>query len=127
MPDKSYELHGVRIFECAIEGSRIRDDLSAIDLIALAWEHRAEMVVLPVERLDDEFFDLSTRIAGAIIQKFVNYRLSLAILGDISQHARESSALRDFVFEANRGDHVWFVASSAELAERLGTRSKKRL
>ena len=68
---------------------------------------------------DDDFFQPRTSIAGEIIQKFVTYRRRLAILGEISRHVAESSAFRDFVYEANRGDHVWFVADLEELDQRL--------
>ncbi len=38
---------------------------------------RADWVLIPVECFDDDFFRLKTRIAGEIIQKFVNYRRKL--------------------------------------------------
>jgi hypothetical protein len=38
-------------------------------------------VIIPKERPDDDFCALRTRIAGEIIQKFVNYRLHLATVG----------------------------------------------
>ena len=41
------------------------------------------------------------------------------ILGDISQHVAQSRALSDFVYEANRGNQVWFVMNLQELHERL--------
>jgi hypothetical protein len=119
MPDRSYELHGVRVLECAAEGARLRSDRDAADLIGSAFQHRAALIVLPVKRLDDDFFRLRTRIAGEIIQKFVNYRLRLAIVGDISRHLDESSALRALVNESNRGKEVWFIASLEELDRRL--------
>ncbi|MFC7614763.1 DUF4180 domain-containing protein [Actinokineospora soli] len=77
-------------------------------------------MALPVSRLAPEFFDLSTRVAGEMLQKLVNYRLSVAIVGDIDEHVARSSALADFVRESNRGKHVWFVPDVASLAERLG-------
>jgi hypothetical protein len=119
MPDRSYELHKVRVFECASDGAQLRTDRDVVDLIGTAWEHRARLIVIPVERLGDDFFRLSTRIAGEMIQKFVNYRLRLAIVGDIARHLDQSSALRAFVNESNRGADVWFVASIDELGERL--------
>jgi hypothetical protein len=120
MPARSYELHGVRVLECAPEGTRLRSDRDAVDLIGAAFEHRATLIVLPVDCLDDDFFRLRTRIAGEIVQKFVNYRMRLAIVGDISRHLDESSALRAFVNESNRGKDLWFLANLAELDRRLG-------
>ncbi|HEV2171192.1 MAG TPA: DUF4180 domain-containing protein, partial [Candidatus Binatus sp.] len=91
----------------------------AVDLIGKPFEIRAQWIVIPVECLGDEFFQLKTRIAGELIQKFVQYRRRLAIVGDISLHLAESSALRAFVTEANRGKEVWFVDTVAELDRRL--------
>ncbi|WP_221466780.1 DUF4180 domain-containing protein [Streptosporangium album] len=65
------------------------------------------------------FFQLRARIAGDVVQKFVTYQLRLVIMDDISRHMAESSALRDFVSETNRGDHVWFLSSVEELGDRL--------
>jgi hypothetical protein len=119
MPDTSYDLHGVRVFECGAEGLPLRNERDAANLVNTAWEHRARLIVLPVERLGDDFFRLKTRIAGEVIQKFVTYRLRVAIVGDISRYVAESSALRDFVYESNRGDQLWFVASIEDLGERM--------
>jgi archaeosine-15-forming tRNA-guanine transglycosylase len=115
----TYELHGVRVLECSAEGAELRNDRDAIEMIASAWEHRASLLVIPAQRLADDFFRLRTGAAGAIIQKFVNYRLRVAIAGDVSRYVSESSAFRDFVVEANRGDQVWFVANIEELGRRL--------
>jgi hypothetical protein len=119
VPARFYELHGVRILECAGDEPALRTDRDAVDLIGKAFEHRAKLIVIPVECLDDDFFRLRTRIAGELIQKFVQYRRRLAIVGDISRHLAESSALRAFVNESNRGKHIWFVASLEELDRRL--------
>jgi hypothetical protein len=77
------------------------------------------MVVIPVSRLSDDFFRLSTRLAGDVLQKFVNYRLRVAIVGDMSQWTAQSGPLRDFVSESNRGRSVWFMADLDELEQRL--------
>ncbi|MGA7871873.1 MAG: DUF4180 domain-containing protein [Candidatus Binatus sp.] len=116
---KFYELHGVRILECAPDREKLRTYRDAVDLVGKAFENRATLIVIPVECLDDDFFRLRTRIAGELIQKFVQYRRRLAIVGDISRHLAESSALRALVNESNRGKEVWFAASLAELNDRL--------
>ena len=116
---KFYELHGVRVLECVPDGAKLQTYRDAVDLVGKAFENSATLIVIPVECLDDEFFQLKTRIAGELIQKFVQYRRRLAIVGDISRHLAESSALRAFVIEANRGKDVWFVASLEELNQRL--------
>ena len=71
MPARSYELHGVRVFECAADGPVLWNDGDGVDLISAAWKQGAGFLVIPTERLGDDFFRLSTRVAGEIIQKFV--------------------------------------------------------
>ena len=108
MPSQTYELHGVRIFECAVEGPQLRSDRDAVDLMSEAGGPGA-FIAIPIERLGDDFFRLETRIAGEVIQRFAMYRVRVAILGDISRHVAESKSLRDFVYELNRGNQCWFV------------------
>jgi hypothetical protein len=47
----------------------------------------------------------------------------VAIVGDSSARAGEGKAWRAFVAGCDRGASVWFVASEAELKERLQRRS----
>ena len=54
-----------------------------------------------------------------ILQKFSNLGTRLAIVGDLSAQIAESTALRDFVQETNRGEHIWFVADMESLQRRL--------
>lgn len=92
---------------------------NATDLIGDAWGHGVQVVAVPVERLDPDFFRLRSGVAGELTQKLVTYRLQLAVVGDIGAHVAASDALRDYVHEANQGRHVWFVADGAELEVRL--------
>ncbi|MFK0111526.1 DUF4180 domain-containing protein [Streptomyces sp. NPDC091217] len=112
-------LHTTRVLRCAPEGPALDGESAALDLVGDAMGQDAELVAVPAERVGDEFFRLRSGVAGAVVQKFVNYRLRLAVVGDISRHLADSSALRDFVYEANRGRHLWFVADDAELEGRL--------
>jgi hypothetical protein len=84
-------------------------------VIGNAFSENAELVVLPVERLPSAFFRLSTGLAGEALQKFTNYQLRVAIVGDISAYTDKSAPLRDFVRESNRRGDVRFLASAAEL------------
>jgi len=103
------EIGGVRTLECFPNGEQIQTDRDAIELISAALQHRAEMIVVPVERLSPEFFQLRTGVAGDIVQKFVQYRRRLVIVGDIAPYVTKSSAFGAFVIEANRGGDVWFL------------------
>jgi len=119
MTDRVYEFGGVRILECAPDGAKLARPGDVSDFISAAWEHQATLVAIPLDRLADDFFRLRTGLAGEAIQKFVNYRIRLSVVGDLSTFTADSHALRDFINESNRGDHVWFVQDMAELHRRL--------
>lgn len=102
-------------------GPTIVDAQGAVDLIGDTWADGADFLVIPVERLAPEFFQLSSGLAGEVLQKFVNYGMRVAIVGDIGAHLAASSALRDFVRESNAGRHVWFVPDESALDARLDT------
>jgi hypothetical protein len=114
-----YNLHGERVAEVGPRGGAIDSERDALELIQEAVSSDARFVAIPAERLSGDFFRLSTKKAGDFIQKFVNYRLRVAILGDISSHTEASEPLADFVRESNRGKSVWFVRDSHELHARL--------
>ncbi|WP_224247475.1 DUF4180 domain-containing protein [Hyalangium gracile] len=118
MSAQTLELHGVRILELQAEGPQVRD---ASELISLAWEHQVDLIAIPTARLEETFFKLATGLAGDLVQKFVNYRLRLAILGDISAQVENSKALRGFVYEANQGAHLWFLKDREALVARLAS------
>ncbi|MGF6376571.1 hypothetical protein M2140_001648 [Clostridiales Family XIII bacterium PM5-7] len=91
----------------------ITDVQSALDLMAtVKYETDCRTVVINKEAICEEFFDLKTRVAGEILQKFVQYQTKIAIVGDFSVY--DSHALRDFIYESNRGKQNFFVASEEE-------------
>jgi len=107
---------------CAADGPVLDGDRAASDLVGAAFG-RADVVAVPVARLAPEFFALRTGVAGEVVQKFVTYRLHLVVVGDIARQVAASTALRDFVREANRGRQTWFVADADELEARLRVRA----
>src|SRR5688572_726092 len=117
---------GIRVLHLEAEGEPISTPDDASDLVGSAWSHNANMIAVPVERLDPEFFRLRSGLAGEITQKLVNYRLRLAVIGDISEQVAASGALRDYVWESNIGEHVWFVDDEAALSEKLASRAARR-
>jgi hypothetical protein len=121
MSSGTYNIYGVSVYEYPPEGPPLRNERDANDLISAAREHNARFLVIPVERLSNEFFHLKTGLAGAIIQKFITYGVRVVIIGDITEQVRNSSSLRDFVYEANRGKHIWFLESRSEFENRLRT------
>jgi hypothetical protein len=119
MAASSYNLHGVRIFECSSNGAAVQSEQDALAILGEAMAQQAELVLLPVDRLSPSFFELRTGLAGAIAQKFVTYGMRLAIIGAISPEALESPALRAFVNESNHGETIWFLDHSGDLRKKL--------
>jgi hypothetical protein len=119
MADTFTTINDLPVLVCDPDGKKLTDEAGAVELIGEAMSVGAKLIIVPVERLEDDFFQLKTRIAGHIVQKFVTYQRQLIILGDISQHLENSRALRDFVYEANKGDQIWFVTNLQELNDRF--------
>jgi hypothetical protein len=116
-------LAGQRVFVCPKDGPRLDGEADALDLMGRLWGLEADWVAVSTSLMAEDFLRLKTGVLGAVVQKFVNYRLKLAVVGDIAASVATSDALRDFVGEANAGAHVWFVADLAELERRLAARS----
>jgi hypothetical protein len=117
--DQVLEIEGVRVLICAGDGVLLRGAADANDFLSAAWSRRADLLVIPVERLGPDFLKLRSRVAGEVFQKFANYRLRCAIVGDITAALAGSAALQDFVRETNAGTAVWFVADLDQLRARI--------
>jgi hypothetical protein len=113
------DLDGVPVFTVAAVGPELRSGADAVDLMSAAAEHRAVWIAIPVSRFGDDFFELRTRLAGEIAQRFAMYGARVAIVGDISKRIGASKSLAAFVAESNRGQDLWFVENLSELEDRL--------
>jgi hypothetical protein len=119
MSEISYVVHSLRVLEYSAEGPILDNDRAIMDLIGEAMANSAGLVVIPAGKFSPSFFELRTRFAGDLLQKFVNYRLRLAIVGDLSRTVSESETLQAFISEANRGAQIWFLSSTDELKQKL--------
>lgn len=99
------------------EEELIHTSQDAMDLIATArYETGCGALILPKAALNEDFFRLSTGLAGEVLQKFVNYGMKVAIVGDFSHYT--SKPLKDFLRESNRGSTVLFVQTEEEALEK---------
>lgn len=112
-------VYGTAVMVCAPDGIPIDTEGAAVDLVGEAIGQRAEIVVIPAERLTDDFFELRTGVAGELTQKFGTYRLGLAIIGDISREVEDSRSLSSWIAESNRGEQLWFCETFDEFTGRL--------
>jgi len=111
-----------KLFECA-EPLLIASERDATDVIATAFAHRPDWIVIPLGLLAPQFLDLKSGLAGAVLQKFVTYHFRVAVVGDTAKQVGASAALGDFIREANRGNQIWFCSTREELMLRLQPRS----
>ncbi len=96
----------------------ICDPQSALDLaMTVRYETGADRIVLDKRTICDDFFILSTGVAGEILQKFINYHVKAAVYGDFSHYT--SKPLKDFMYESNNGRDFFFVATKEEAVQKL--------
>jgi hypothetical protein len=107
------------VYVCAETGPSLADDRELSGLIGDLFSAGARFVAIPLSRLGPDFLRLGTGVAGHVLQKLVNYRFQVAVVGDVSEAVAKSGPLRDFVRESNRGTTVWFVDDLAALAAKL--------
>ena len=102
------------------EDTIINNIQSALDLIATVnYETGADYIILNKTAITEEFFDLKTKLAGEILQKFINYRVKVAIVGDFSIYA--SKSLKDFIYESNNGNALFFLKNKKEAIDKLAS------
>lgn len=96
----------------------ITDVQSALDLIGtIGFETGCYRIILNKASICEDFFDLKTKLAGEILQKFINYHVKIAIVGDFSSYT--SKSLKDFIYESNNGKDIFFLPDEKQAVERL--------
>ena len=88
-----------------------------LQLMADLYYQSFDRIAVYEKNISPAFFDLKTGIAGEILQKFSNYRMRLAIIGDFSKYT--SKSLRDFMYESNKQKQINFVGSPEEAIEAM--------
>lgn len=96
----------------------ITDVQSALDM-AMSVKHdvNTNKIIIDKKVITEDFFILSTGLAGEILQKYINYNVKIAIYGDYSRYT--SKPLKDFIYESNNGKDVFFVSSKDEAIKKL--------
>lgn len=108
---------GTTIAEILPGSAEIGTAEDLLDILADAGYNGSTGLIVRSETLNSDFFDLKTGIAGEILQKFSNYRMRLAIIGDFEDI--KSKSLRDFIRESNTRGTINFVATAEEAMARL--------
>jgi hypothetical protein len=114
------EIHNInnnKIAELVSDNIIINNTSDGLDLLGNLYYQGFDRIIIYEKNITPAFFDLKTGIAGEILQKFSNFRVRLAIVGDFSKFS--SKSLADFIFESNKGKHVNFVESIEDAVKML--------
>jgi hypothetical protein len=98
---------GFKIAEILPGSVKISTPQDILDIMVDIGYNDCNKIVIHSECLHRDFFDLKTGVAGEILQKFSNYRMKLAIIGDFSE--LKSKSLNDFIRESNKWGIISFV------------------
>lgn len=87
----------------------IETDSDALQLMMDCKNVGADKLILFQENFTSDFFELKTRLAGEVLQKFTTYQFEISIIGDFSVY--NSKSLNDFIYESNKVGKYSFVAN----------------
>ena len=112
MKIETHKINNTKIAEIISETVFIKTAQDVLDLLGNLYYQDVDKIVIQEKSITPDFFDLKNGIAGEILQKFSNYRIRLAIVGDFTQYSSKST--KDFMYESNKNRQINFVSSTSE-------------
>ena len=112
-----HSINNEKVAEIISDDTFINDSQDILDLIGDLYSGGTNKIILQEKHLSNQFFDLKTKLAGEILQKFSNYNFKLAIIGDFSKY--KSKSLQDFIRESNKGGSIYFMNNLNETLSKL--------
>ncbi len=109
MEIKIHTIDNRKIAEIISDNIVLQTVEDAVDLIGNMSYQGFDKLIIHEENMIPDFFELKDKIAGNILQKFSQYSMPLAIIGDFEKY--ESKSLDDFIFESNKGNQINFVTT----------------
>jgi hypothetical protein len=114
---QAHTVNGIQVAEIIADGIIVSDAETGLDLMGNIYYQNFDALILHEKNITPDFFDLKTGIAGEILQKFSNYRIRLAIIGDFLPY--QSKSIRDFIFESNQHGNINFLDSTEQALQKL--------
>ncbi len=109
--------NNLSLAELADEHFLISRPQDVLDIFGHLMAKDCERIIIHERNLHSDFFDLKTRFAGEVLQKFSNYRVKLVIVGNFEKY--KSKSLQDFIFESNKSNDVFFTDNMDSAIRRL--------
>ena len=99
--EKVVKKAGVTYLYLPAEGNTFQTEQDALDVISMGMAHEVNRVLIRGERMADDFFRLRTGLAGAILQKWAQYGMKVAM---VLAEDKKKGKFEDFLVETNRGN-----------------------
>lgn len=112
MTIETHQSGATKIAEVISDSVLINNPEEGLQLLVDLYYQEFDKIIVQEKNITPDFFDLKTGIAGELLQKFSNYRMQLAIIGDFNQYPGKS--IKDFIYESNKGKLVNFLSSVPE-------------
>lgn len=117
MQIETHTINSQKIARLISDACIINNAEEGLDLLGNLYYQGFYKIIIHQHHITPAFFDLKNGMAGEILQKFSNYRMPLAIVGDFS--GIESKSLKDFIFESNKSKQINFSSSVSEALKAL--------
>jgi hypothetical protein len=114
---ETHNINNLKIAEVISPDTIISGIEEGLEFLGNLYYQDFDKIIVYEENITPDFFNLKNGIAGEILQKFSNYRVRLAIVGDFSKYKAKS--INDFIYESNKGRQINFVGSRSEALEAL--------
>lgn len=96
----------------------ICDIQTAFELMMLVeYETNCDRIIIEKSAICERFFNFKNRLALELLQKFSDYDVKLAIVGDFTKY--KNNSIEEFICECNSGKSMFFVDSENEAIETL--------
>ncbi|TCD11528.1 DUF4180 domain-containing protein [Pedobacter frigidisoli] len=119
MEIKEHIVTNIKIAEIISNEIVINSVEDGLDLLGNLYYQDYDKIIIYEKGISPVFFHLKSGLAGEILQKFSNFRVQLAIVGDFKSHTSQS--IKDFIYESNKGKQVNFLPTIADALIRLST------
>lgn len=107
MEIKTHNIEDTKVAEIITDKVILRSTEDGLELLGNLYYQGFDKIIIHEKNITPEFFDLRTKIAGEILQKFAQYQMPLIIVGDFSKY--QSKSLNDFIFESNKSQQINFI------------------
>lgn len=117
-----HQINKTRVAEIISEDILIQNPVDGLNILVDLYYKNIDNIILYEKNITPSFFVLKNGIAGEILQKFSNYKVRLAIVGNYTKMRHMS--IKGFIVESNRKGQINFVGSGQKALAILSNQNK---